>query len=106
MVADFEIAPVAPTSARAGGLGSTRPADQSGGPLGQSRRFPYALVGASLAGGQHDPLLLIDPTTFSPATNTWLTDSAATHSSVWALVLGQAISNCVLDAASGAVATL
>jgi putative cell wall-binding protein len=102
LIADFENAEVAPTTSIPGGLGF----DGSTVILTNGYNFPDALSGAPFAGGSESPIMLTDPTTLSPETNTWLLANAAQYDSVIALGLGQAVSNAVLDAANAAVATL
>jgi putative cell wall-binding protein len=106
LVADFETAPVAPTLTTTGGLGfdSTGFTSQVAF-LARGDVFADALAGAPMAGGDRAPILLTNSTVLSPETEAWLTDNAATYSTVIALGLGQAISNAVLDAANAAVAT-
>jgi putative cell wall-binding protein len=98
-IADFETAPVVPTSTVSGGLGFTG----STAYLSTGLNYADALAGAPLAGGSQDPILLTDPTTLSPETQTWLVAHHASYNQVVAFGLATAVSNAALAAANAAI---
>jgi putative cell wall-binding protein len=100
VVADFERAPVVPTSTLSGGLGFTGTTAF----LATGLNFADALAGAPLAGGAEAPILLTDPTNLSLETQAWLTAMAPNYNHVIAFGLAAAVSNAALAAANAAIA--
>jgi len=98
-VADFERAPALPTVTKSGGLGFTGDIAY----LATGWNFADALAGAPLAGGKGSSILLTDPTTLSPETQTWLVTNAAPLDQVVAFGLAGAVSNSTLAAANAAI---
>jgi putative cell wall-binding protein len=99
-IADFETAPVVPTSTVSGGLGFTGTTAF----LSTGLNYADALAGAPLASGSGSPILLTDPTNLSAETQTWLLAHAASYNRVVAFGLAAAVSNAALAAANAAIA--
>ena len=98
-LADFETAPVVPTATTSGGLGFNGVLAY----LSTGWNFADALAGAPLAGGGNSPILLTDPVTLSPETQTWLVTNASSYQQVVAFGLAGAVSNQALAAANAAI---
>jgi len=61
------------------------------------------LAGPEEGRGGHSPILLTDPVTLSPETQTWLVTNASSYQQVVAFGLAGAVSNQALAAANAAI---